>query len=149
MVKTNQSSPNVTPVVQREECERWAAHVARLQLEGSVSKNVLDAVLLMTAAHCIGFAGGGFIRPGEIGRWDVYEMLLQYIPMATKIERACAANISDDELQREEGDQEMYFAGLEPTDTAQVDEFRRLQGLGDEELAAHVAQLQGVLEAMS
>jgi hypothetical protein len=146
---TTRPDATVTLVVQRQESARWAAHVARLRQDGSVATKVLDAVLLMTAAHCIGYVGGGSIRPGDIGRWDVYEMILQYVPMATKTERARAANISDDELMQDEGGQEMHLVGMDPTDPAHVDIFRELQGLGEGELEMRVMELQGVLEAMS
>ena len=112
----------------------WAQHIAGLQGAG-LPDDVMAALGMMTAADNIGYEQGE-IRPGDLGKWDVYELC----KMWGFAEAHCllASGLSAAELKIENDRMTLESAGVDPDDPRAVREYHAVNAMSPGQLDAQL-----------
>jgi len=117
----------------------WNRHKQAVQAMGS--EEGLRWLSILTQPTNIGEEDQGQIRPGELGKWDVYYFLFQN----TSIPKAEALLLSGLNASQVE---EQDFAdrhGIEPSDTESMKQARRLDAMAPDELDDEITRLEALL----
>lgn len=127
----------------------WKRHADNLRQTHSVSDEAINWVMICIKPKCIGFNSmeGEVIRPGEVGKWDMFEMARQ-AGFSTQ-ECLLMADITISQLAEEERRDFMMELGFDPDNPDEVRECERLEGMTDEELNAEIIQLRALLAEQS
>ncbi|MEX1026665.1 MAG: hypothetical protein WD049_01470 [Candidatus Paceibacterota bacterium] len=79
----------------------WWEHFEHLEAEGIISVANLRSWLYASTHHDkIGYEGNGMIRPGDLGRWDLFFPLYQEWGVGKKV-AARIANVTIEEANAE------------------------------------------------
>lgn len=138
------------PVVTHEEKMKtvlfWRQHAEHLRANKLVSENGLSWISMCTdSPEKIGYDGmEGQIRPGDLGKWDLYG-ILQMSCMFKEAELLLLADISPTMKAAEDRREEILYSGFNPDDPASVREFDRMKAMTPEEADAEIERLEGVL----
>ncbi|MEK9195218.1 MAG: hypothetical protein AAB975_02490 [Patescibacteria group bacterium] len=127
----------------------WKRHADNLRKTNVVSHEAITWVMTCTKPECIGFNSmeGEVIRPGEIGKWDMFEMARQG-GFGTQ-ECLLMADITVSQLAQEERREYMKDWGFDPDDSDEMQECERLEKMTAEELDAEIIRLRSLLAGQS
>lgn len=127
----------------------WARHADNLRQTNAVSHEAVAWVVTCTKPKCIGFDSreGEVIRPGEVGKWDMFEMAWQG-GFSTQ-ECLMMADITASQFAEEERREYMKDWGFDPDDLDEVRECERLEMMTAEELNSEIVRLRGLLAGQS
>ena len=124
----------------------WRRHVENLRETSLVSDDAIGWVGGCTKPECIGFDSlkGEITRPGEIGKWDMFEMARQG-GFSTQ-ECLLMADLTPHQLAEQERRESLEDWGVDPDNQDEVAKFERLESMTPDELEAEIAQLRGLLK---
>ncbi|MFH1405107.1 MAG: hypothetical protein ABIH21_03360 [Patescibacteria group bacterium] len=120
----------------------WQAHIAVLEYQGA-SSELLQMLASLTARDNIGMEGQGQIRPGDLGRWDIY----YYLDWFTLEQRLLVSALTQTEVDLAEREADMEAQGIDLCNPVEVSDFERLEAMSSQELSAEIARLTAMLEA--
>lgn len=129
----------------KQSVEEARAHEYRLR--GLRERNVITdeemrSTLIFVVPDNIRYDQGG-VRPGELGRWDLFYLLEECgIPYA---KRLLIAGLTDDQVQKEERRDHMRQMGVDVDDPADVRDFERIERMSPGELDDEIKKLRGLL----
>lgn len=123
----------------------WRRHAENLREHNLVSDDAITWVMICTKRECIGFdsSKGEIIRPGGIGKWDMYDMALQ--GRFSDQECLLMADITPSEFAAEERRESIRDSGFDPDDPDEVRRHERLYSMTPGELNAEIARLKKLL----
>ena len=124
-----------------EAVSHWRQHIAGLKSAG-LPNDVMSALGMMTAADNIGYEQGG-VRPGDLGKWDVYEMCKEW--GFTEAYSLLASGLTAAELKVENDRITLEHAGVDPDDPRAVREYHAVKAMNPGQLDAHIASLEARL----
>ncbi len=121
--------------------EFWARHFNALQNIEGLSEEGLSSLRSITSPLNIG-DGENQIRPGEMGKWDVFsDPLICELP---RIEQLLLSGLSAGEVAADEYRWRLHDAGVDPDNPTEVVEFERIQNMGPEEIATSLEHLEAL-----
>lgn len=128
-------SPNseIDQIVERRRTvEFWLKHICRLRNEGLVDSDTLQLLINLgvTNTKNIGHKEGQ-IRPGQLGRQDVFCRLSG---QTNEINRLLLSDLSSIEVAEMMRDFRLLSAGVDPDNPQEVGEFRRIQSMSHKEV---------------
>lgn len=124
--------PEVISDDPKQAAQYWQIFVRRLKMASGVREEVISYLSMMTQPEGIGFDQDQ-VRPGEIGRWDVFYMGQEL--GWTENERYLASGLTRAQVHKEERDDEIRDMGLDPKNPEDVkcyEQLRRLTPAGAE-----------------
>lgn len=127
----------------------WRRHESALRENKLVSEEALRWLSIYTQPDNIGYEQGG-IRPGELGKWNLYYNTMEMLPQN---ERLLISGLSASKVAaEEEKDEFRHTYGLDPDNPDRQGEIaeierqnRMLDAMSDEEQDAYIAQLEQLL----
>ena len=123
----------------------WRRHAENLREKHLVSDEAITWVMICTKPACIGYDStkGEVIRPGKIGKWDMFEMARQ----GGFNEQDCLlmADITPTQLADEERQENMRDSGFDPDNKNEVEEFDRINSMSPQELDTEINRLRNLL----
>jgi hypothetical protein len=147
-MSTATSLPVVSPAEKIATVNFWKQHAEQLRDSKLVSDLGLQWISICTSStDNIGYGGEGQIRPGDLGKWDLYgllEMSCNFQPA----ELLLLADISPSEFENEKKRTEMSDYGLDldkPQDVLEFEQLRRLSKMSPEERDVEIVRLTQLL----
>jgi hypothetical protein len=126
---TENKLPELTQDQQRKEHARWQKHLHGLK--GQVDDESLRMALMWVAEpKQIGY-GQGQIRPGELGRWDIFFEL--EIFGVSRAERLLLAGLTEEQLNEAERRDWLEINFVDPDNPQEVAEFDMVEAMPDGE----------------
>ncbi len=137
--------PEVSHKERMEVSSFWRQHAENLQEKKLVSEEAATWVMICTKPECIGYDSlkGEIVRPGDIGKWDMFEMARA--GMFNNQECLLMADITPSQLVEEERRDSIRDSGFDPDNKVEVAEFDRLNGMSSEELDTEINRLKALL----
>jgi len=134
--------PKVTEKEMGATVKYWRQHLDALQKNDLVKPDVISFVSEATQADNIGYDSGQ-IRPGNMGQWDIYDLLLEF--GCSEEERLLTSGLTADEVAEEERREKLRSRCVNPDDPRAVADYERLEAMSPEELNEEIAHLEDKL----
>jgi hypothetical protein len=135
---------NIPELTMREKSDTaayWGNHADELARLG-LSDRVVASVACYANPNSIGYDQGQ-VRPGDLGKWDVYYSLKDYL---TPGEALLASGLSESEVAAEDERNRLRDTyGIDPDNPDQVAEIRELERLSPDEIASRIEERTALL----
>lgn len=134
--------PNVTEKERNDTHSFWREHVEALRAQKLVSEEAITWLMQCTQRRCIGYdtMKGEIIRPGEIGKWDLYDMC-QHTRLPDQ-EILLISGLTPAEIAKEKLDRELSDRGVDPENPIEVARAERYDRMSPEALNAEIKRLE-------
>ncbi len=136
----------ITDEERQKAFEYWQQHHEALRKGGEVSEEDLRLLAMMTTPNCFGYDRdkGEVIGVGPEMKWDLFEILQQSggadLDVCLRL-----ADVSDEEKAGYDREIELHFAGIDPTDSEDVEMYERRKQMTPAQWEAEIARLEGEL----
>lgn len=133
----------ITHEERQDAFQHWRRHEESLRKHGGVSEEDLRLLTMMTTPNCFGYdlRLGEVIGVGPEAKWDLLEILKQSgaadLDVCMRL-----AGVSDAEMAQQDREIELHSAGIDPTNTREVEMYDRMKNLTPGQLDTEIARLE-------
>lgn len=123
--------------------QHWRRHEESLRQHGGVSEENLRLLAMMTTPNCFGYDidKGEVVGVGPEAKWDLLEILKQSgaadLDVCMRL-----AGVSDAERAQQDREIELHSAGIDPSNSRDVEMYDRMKSMTPGQLDTEIARLE-------